>query len=196
MRSLQKKYCARRLTLRRCVFLFPFAAGLLFLFGLSGCRSAEWRDIQVTAYCGCGQCCSWERGRWLYLKMNFWNKYVAGGPNTGKPYSGRTASGTKPHTYHPGLFSGDTVVHPWMIPPRLVFFPWLFLPKKGTIAADTDYYPFGTEMYVPGYGWGIVEDRGSAIKGPDHIDVYFPSHGRALEWGRQTVNVTIMRDSE
>ena len=34
-----------------------------------------------------------------------------------------------------------------------------------TIAADTSPYPFGTKMNIPGYGWGVVEDRGGAIKG-------------------------------
>ena len=32
--------------------------------------------------------------------------------------------------------------------------------RLGTIAADTRRYPFGTIMYVPGYGYGRVEDRG------------------------------------
>jgi len=55
--------------------------------------------------------------------------------------------------------------------------------KPGTIAADTGRYPFGTQMYVPGYGYGTVQDRGGAIKG-DHIDVFFKSHKDALQWGR------------
>lgn len=62
--------------------------------------------------------------------------------------------------------------------------------KKGTIAADTSRYPFGTVMYIPGYGYGRVEDRGSAIKG-DHIDLFFKSHKEALHWGKQTKPVTI-----
>jgi len=40
--------------------------------------------------------------------------------------------------------------------------------KKGTIAADISKYPYGTKMYVPGYGWGEVHDTGSAIKGGTH----------------------------
>lgn len=40
------------------------------------------------------------------------------------------------------------------LPARLLFFPWRLLPRHGTIAADTTYYPFGTRMFVPGYGWG------------------------------------------
>ncbi|MEM9017350.1 MAG: 3D domain-containing protein, partial [Verrucomicrobiota bacterium] len=55
--------------------------------------------------------------------------------------------------------------------------------QPGTIAADTDVFPFGTMMKIPGYGWGTVEDRGGAIKG-ERIDLFFKSHKEALEWGR------------
>ena len=61
--------------------------------------------------------------------------------------------------------------------------------SKGTIAAGKSY-AFGTRMYVPGYGWGTVEDRGGAING-SHIDIYFSSHKRALKWGRKTLPVKI-----
>ncbi len=40
------------------------------------------------------------------------------------------------------------------LPGRLLFFPWRLFPRHGSIAADTDFYPFGTRMFVPGYGWG------------------------------------------
>ncbi len=62
--------------------------------------------------------------------------------------------------------------------------------RHGTIAADTSRYPFGTTMYVPGYGYGRVEDRGGDIKG-DHIDLYFRHHRDALEWGRRYRRVRI-----
>ncbi|MCF7832432.1 MAG: 3D domain-containing protein [Candidatus Marinimicrobia bacterium] len=60
----------------------------------------------------------------------------------------------------------------------------------GTIAADTKLYPMGTIMYIKGYGYGTVEDRGSAIQGK-HIDIFFKSHEQAMEWGNQTMEVTI-----
>lgn len=63
--------------------------------------------------------------------------------------------------------------------------------KKGTIAADTRFYPFGTRMNIPGYGSGTVEDRGSAIQGSARIDLFFKSHQEALEWGRRRVRVSI-----
>jgi len=60
-----------------------------------------------------------------------------------------------------------------------------------TIAADTSVFPFGTKLKVPGYGIGIVEDRGGAIKGAK-IDLFFRTHKQALEWGRKTVTVEVL----
>ena len=50
--------------------------------------------------------------------------------------------------------------------------------------------PFGTEMYVPGYGVGVVHDRGGMIT-DKHIDLMFATRGQALNWGRQTVTVYV-----
>ena len=58
----------------------------------------------------------------------------------------------------------------------------------GTVAADPKVYPFGTRLLIPGYGTGVVEDVGGAIKGK-HIDVWFPSHETALNWGRRNLKV-------
>ncbi len=63
----------------------------------------------------------------------------------------------------------------------------------GTVAADIRYYPYGTRMIIPGYGKGVVEDIGSAIKGPDRLDIYFHMRRSALKWGRKTVKVKIKR---
>lgn len=164
---------------------------IVFLAG-GGCARYEKRMIQTTAYCGCGQCCSWERGSRAYFRLDFWNRYVSKGPDEGRPYSGLTAGSTQPVEPSPGLLSLDSLTRPWMIPVRIVF-PWLWLQRDGTIAADTGYYPFGTRMHVPGYGWGVVSDRGSAIRGPDRIDLYFDSHRQALAWGRRSLQVKIQR---
>ena len=151
------------------------------------------RLIETTGYCGCSQCCGWERGNWYFLKLDFWNRYVNYGKYAGRPYTGRTASGTTPTEPQPGFFSLDSLQRPWMIPTRLILFPWYFLPEKGTIAADPKHYPFGTRMYIPGYGWGVVEDKGGAIKGPDRIDLFFDSHADAIHWGRRKATVEIER---
>ncbi len=61
------------------------------------------------------------------------------------------------------------------------------------VAADTNVLPFGSKLSIPGYGDNAtvpVIDRGGAIKG-HRIDVFFPSHQQALEWGRRWVMVTV-----
>lgn len=165
---------------------------LILSLALSACGKASMKKtMETTAYCGCQQCCDWQRGNPNYFHADFWNKYVSKGSDAGRPYTGQTANGNYPEEPEEGLFSMDSIERPWMIPVRTVLFPWYFLPADGTIAADTRYYPFGTRMYVPGYGWGVVEDRGGAIKGKNRIDLYFDSHQDALRWGRKKVPVTI-----
>lgn len=164
-----------------------FITAILLLIIMSGCAGKDRIVVmETTGYCGCGQCCGWERGT-----FDFWNKYVSTGKSKGQPYSGLTASGTRPHIPHPGLFSWDSLKKPWMIPIRVLFFPWLLLPSDGTVAADTEYYPFGTRMFIPGYGWGVVEDRGGAIKGPLRIDLYHYTHRGANAWGRRKAEVIV-----
>lgn len=62
----------------------------------------------------------------------------------------------------------------------------------GTLAADTAVLPFGTIVYVPGYGYGRVEDRGGAITGLC-LDLWFPSHDEAMRWGRKRMNVRVWK---
>src|SRR6056297_115645 len=62
--------------------------------------------------------------------------------------------------------------------------------RPGTIAADKDKFPFGTIIYIPGYGYGRVEDRGGAIKG-NKIDLFFKRHSTAAKWGRQKKKVKV-----
>ena len=59
-----------------------------------------------------------------------------------------------------------------------------------TVAMDKSI-PFGTMIYIDGIGERIVQDRGGAIKG-NRIDLYFDSHQEALNFGRQTKQVTIL----
>jgi 3D (Asp-Asp-Asp) domain-containing protein/septal ring factor EnvC (AmiA/AmiB activator) len=60
----------------------------------------------------------------------------------------------------------------------------------GTVAVDTDVFPFGTKMYIPGYGDGVAADRGTAIIGKI-IDIWFPTCGQARAWGRKTLTITV-----
>lgn len=61
------------------------------------------------------------------------------------------------------------------------------------VAADTSVLPFGTVITVPGYNGGRpvpVLDRGGVIKG-HRLDLLYPTHERALQWGAQRLDVTV-----
>lgn len=60
-----------------------------------------------------------------------------------------------------------------------------------TVAADRSI-PFGTPIWVDGYGWREVQDRGGAITG-DRIDIAVASRGEAYDIGRRTVKVVLPR---
>ena len=62
---------------------------------------------------------------------------------------------------------------------------------EGITVAMNKSIPFGTKIYIDGVGERIVQDRGGAIKG-NRIDLYFDSHQEALNFGRQTKQVTIL----
>lgn len=62
-----------------------------------------------------------------------------------------------------------------------------------TIAADPNVFPIGTIMYIPNYGYAVVADTGSAIKG-NRIDLYFETVEEVYaQWGKKTVQVTILK---
>jgi len=63
------------------------------------------------------------------------------------------------------------------------------------VAADTSVLPFGTLVSIPGYHDGVVVpvlDRGGLIRGR-RLDVLYPTHARARQWGVQDLEVTIWR---
>lgn len=62
-----------------------------------------------------------------------------------------------------------------------------------TVSVDPTVIPFGTYLYIEGYGYAIAADRGSAIKG-NEVDVYFRSNSECNNWGRQNVKVTVLGD--
>lgn len=65
--------------------------------------------------------------------------------------------------------------------------------QVSTIAADPKLFPIGTLLYIPGYGYGVVADTGSAIKG-NRIDLYFETIRQVYEqWGKRKVEVQVLR---
>lgn len=63
--------------------------------------------------------------------------------------------------------------------------------QRGVVAVDTKIIPFGTELYIEGYGYAIAGDTGSAIKG-NKIDVFFDDYSDAIKYGVKNVNVYVL----
>ena len=63
--------------------------------------------------------------------------------------------------------------------------------NKKVIAVDPSVIPLGSRVHVEGYGEAIAGDTGGAIKG-NRIDLHMPTKGEALDFGRRTVNITVL----
>lgn len=62
-----------------------------------------------------------------------------------------------------------------------------------TIAADLRVFPLGTILYIPGYGYGVVADKGGAIRG-NKIDLYFETKQDVYkQWGKKSVDVYVVK---
>ncbi len=65
-----------------------------------------------------------------------------------------------------------------------------------TIAADLSVFPIGTILFIPGYGFGVVADKGGAIKG-HRIDLYYETVEDVYKyWGKRKVNVYIVQKGD
>ncbi|MFD9627997.1 3D domain-containing protein [Peribacillus muralis] len=62
-----------------------------------------------------------------------------------------------------------------------------------TIAADLAVFPLGTILWIPGYGYGVVADKGGAIKG-NHLDLYYETVQDVYDnWGKKTLEVYVVQ---
>ena len=65
-----------------------------------------------------------------------------------------------------------------------------------TIAADISIFPIGTILFIPGYGYGVVADTGSAIKG-NRLDLYFNTVQDVYEqWGKKSLEVYLIQKGD
>ncbi|MFC5713042.1 3D domain-containing protein [Thalassorhabdus alkalitolerans] len=65
-----------------------------------------------------------------------------------------------------------------------------------TIAADPEHFPIGTVLYIPEYGYGVVADTGSAIKGMK-IDLFYETTDEVFEeWGKRELEVYVIREGK
>lgn len=62
--------------------------------------------------------------------------------------------------------------------------------RPGVCAADWSVIPVGAVLYVEGYGFCTVEDRGGKVRG-NHIDLFFNTYTEAKAWGMKKKQVKI-----
>ncbi len=62
-----------------------------------------------------------------------------------------------------------------------------------TVAADLDVFPLGTILFIPGYGYGVVADKGGAIKG-NRLDLYYETVKDVYNsWGKKQLDVYVVQ---
>lgn len=61
-----------------------------------------------------------------------------------------------------------------------------------TVAVDPTKIPYGTQMYIEGYGWHTAEDCGGAVKG-NHIDIAVANHDTAMSMGIKYGGVWVLK---
>jgi 3D (Asp-Asp-Asp) domain-containing protein len=65
-----------------------------------------------------------------------------------------------------------------------------------TIAADLTVFPIGTILFIPGYGYGVVADKGGAIKG-NELDLFYETVEEVYDnWGKRSVEVYVIKLGE
>lgn len=67
-------------------------------------------------------------------------------------------------------------------------------PTQGTIAVDPRIIPYGTTIYIPGYGVGTASDTGGALRNYAGvaIDLCMDTHTQAMTWGTQHMDIYIL----
>ncbi|KAA9019953.1 3D domain-containing protein [Niallia endozanthoxylica] len=61
-----------------------------------------------------------------------------------------------------------------------------------TVAADLNIFPIGTILFIPGYGYGVVADKGGAIKG-NRVDLYYETVDDVYNnWGKKEIDVYVI----
>jgi len=63
-----------------------------------------------------------------------------------------------------------------------------YIQKGDKFCAADSMIPFGMKLDIPGYGIVPILDRGKDIIGRK-LDVFFPTHEEALEWGKQELEI-------
>ncbi|MCR6095274.1 3D domain-containing protein [Salipaludibacillus agaradhaerens] len=175
--------------LLRIGFLILFAGALLTTYttitNISVTQLKEWlqtttlfsQDVTVMGVTTMNH--EEEANSWVLETAEDWTKYpskevIATGYTAGIESTGKTED----HPQYGITYSGVEVKRD----------------LYSTIAADPQVFPLGTILFIPGYGFGVVADTGSAIKG-DKIDLYYETVEDVYNlWGKKSIEVFIVEE--
>lgn len=130
----------------------------------------------------------------LYVGLSLAGIAVFAAKNAPRTVPSKSMPGVRPYTYKTFTVTAycpcEKCCGRWAkITPRVTASGHKIKPGDRFAAAPKGYQ-FGQELDIPGYGSVKIEDRGGAIKG-NKLDVFFPSHQAALEWGRKELDVKV-----
>jgi len=58
-------------------------------------------------------------------------------------------------------------------------------PMVGMCAVNPKLIPYGTKLYIPGYGYAVAEDTGANNADLSSIDVFMDTYEECIRWGRK-----------
>lgn len=65
--------------------------------------------------------------------------------------------------------------------------------RRGLVAVNPKEIPYGTRLYIPGYGFCVAADTGGAMRqGRAMIDLYMNSESECRQFGRRTKQVYVL----
>ena len=64
------------------------------------------------------------------------------------------------------------------------------------VTAAHNSLPFGTQLYVQGYGIWTVQDRGPGYLGTDWMDLYLGDYSTCVQFGERYANVYLLEETE
>lgn len=64
------------------------------------------------------------------------------------------------------------------------------------VTAAHNALPFGTRLYIKGYGIWTVQDRGPSSMGTEWADLYLGDYGTCVQFGEKTAEVYLLPEKE
>jgi 3D (Asp-Asp-Asp) domain-containing protein len=100
------------------------------------------------------------------------------------PYTGKEIMYLEATAYYPGPnnFGGG-------VGPKTAIG---LMAKHGVVAVDPSVIKLGSRVYIDGYGEAVAGDTGGAIQG-SRIDLCFDTYEEAMQFGRRTIKVYILK---